>query len=83
MYAGRYADARYAASVDAPSGVEPVDVAFAVGALAFTGRLTEAESLAADAARDGDPRTVSAAPFFVSVALASPRTSRRGPPLDR
>lgn len=67
FYQGRYHEV-LAATVDRAGPVAPRDLAFAVGALAFRGRLVEAELLARTAARAPSPRTRAAAAFFIAVA---------------
>jgi hypothetical protein len=73
FFAGRYAQVA-AASFDAPvASFDDADVAFAVGALTFLGRLDDAQTCF-DAWRvrsaEHDPRTVAAARFFLGVAHA-------------
>lgn len=75
LYQGRYLDA-LAATVDSPAGTAPEDLAFAVGALAFAGRVVEAELLCRSALRAPTARTRAAAAFFVSVAQC--RSGRLG-----
>ncbi|MFO0624411.1 MAG: hypothetical protein U0325_02250 [Polyangiales bacterium] len=67
LYQGRYLDV-LAATVDSPAGTRPEDLAFAVGALAFAGRVVEAELLCRNALRAPEARTRAAAAFFVCVA---------------
>lgn len=67
LYQGRYLDV-LAATVDSPAGTAPEDLAFAVGALAFAGRVVEAELLCRSALRAPSARTRAAAAFFVCVA---------------
>jgi hypothetical protein len=67
LYQGRYLDV-LAATVDSPAGTAPGDLAFAVGALAFAGRVVEAELLCRSALRAPSARTRAAAAFFVCVA---------------
>lgn len=67
FYSGRYGDV-LAATADAPEGYDPDDLAFAVGALAFAGRVVEAEILARSASRALSHRTRAAAAAFVSIA---------------
>lgn len=67
LYQGRYLDV-LAATVDSPAGTAPGDLAFAVGALAFAGRVVEAELLCRSAWRAPSARTRAAAAFFVCVA---------------
>lgn len=67
LYQGRYRDV-LAATVDSPAGTASEDLAFAVGALAFAGRVVEAELLCRRAFREPSARTRAAAAFFVCVA---------------
>lgn len=75
LYQGRYLDV-LAATVDSPAGTAPADLAFAVGALAFAGRVVEAELLCRSALRAPSARTRAAAAFFVCVAQC--RSGRLG-----
>lgn len=75
LYQGRYLDV-LAATVDSPAGTAPEDLAFAVGALAFAGRVVEAEILCRSALRAPPARTRAAAAFFVCVAQC--RSGRLG-----
>ena len=68
FYAGSYRDV-LAHSVDSRDGCRREDLAFAVGALAFVGRIVEADSLYAARVRpDGEARAVAAGAFFPCVA---------------
>lgn len=68
FYEGRYHDV-LARTVDSSDGIEPDDLAFAVGALAFVGRLVEADALLAGRRATTTPaRTLAAGAFFLSVA---------------
>jgi tetratricopeptide (TPR) repeat protein len=69
FYSGRYQDV-LAATVDSLRPTPPEDLAFAVGALAFVGRVTEAASMFSALRRTtNDPRTLCACAFFVAVSL--------------
>lgn len=76
FYAGRYHDV-LTATVDSRRETAPHDLAFAVGALAFVGRVVEAELLF-DVARRAHPsaRTLAAGALFLAVALC--RAGRYG-----
>lgn len=69
FYAGRYQDV-LAATVEAHGEVAPEALPFAVGALAFAGRLTEAELLAPRVLRACGAPGVAACAFSLAVALA-------------
>jgi len=69
FFAGRYHDV-LAATVDTPAGTSPDDLPFAVGALAFSGRLVEAELLSPRVRRGAPARAVAACAFSLAVALA-------------
>lgn len=80
FFAGRYAKV-VAETFDAPAEeIREVDVAFAVGALTFVGRVADAETCF-DAWRLGpgehDPRTLAASRFFLGVAFARSGDFRR------
>jgi DNA-binding winged helix-turn-helix (wHTH) protein len=71
FYAGRYQDV-LAQTIDSPTGgADDADVPFAIGALAFAGRIDEAELLLESARRPSarSGRTLAAGAFFLSVAL--------------
>lgn len=70
FFAGRYERVLGATVDSAAAGAPPVDVAFAIGALAFVGRLVEAESLLDGVRESGElrARTLAAGLFFIAVA---------------
>lgn len=69
FYAGDYRDV-LARTIDCRDGCRRDDLAFAVGALAFVGRLLEAESLyAVRVQTEGGARALAAGAFFLCVAL--------------
>lgn len=68
FYEGRYHDV-LTRTIDSPQGTAPYDVAFALGALAFVGRVVEAEALFAGGRRGAAPaRSLAAGAFFLAVA---------------
>ncbi|MFO0548772.1 MAG: hypothetical protein U0271_10315 [Polyangiaceae bacterium] len=73
FYAGSYAKV-VAETVDAPTmAVDDADIAFAVGALTFLGRVDEAQTLFdgfREASVEPSDRTVAASRFFLGVAYA-------------
>jgi hypothetical protein len=69
FFSGRYRDV-LAATVDAPHGVVPEALPFAVGALAFAGRLVEAELLAANVRPDAPPTALAMSAFSLAVAAS-------------
>ncbi|APR81507.1 Hypothetical protein A7982_06856 [Minicystis rosea] len=81
FFAGQYAKIA-AETFDAPGAeVRDEDVAFVVGALAFLGRLADAETCFAGWKRRAgvhDPRTAAAARFFLGVAHARAGDFARG-----
>lgn len=82
FFAGRYAKV-VSTTFDASSEIDELDVAFVVGALAFLGRLEDAQTCFDGLrlrATSPDPRTVEASRFFLGVAYARagdfPRSQR-------
>jgi tetratricopeptide (TPR) repeat protein len=68
FYAGSYRDV-LSLTIDSRDGCLPRDLPFAVGALAFVGRLVEASALYDGLRRDGAPaRSLAAGAFFLCVA---------------
>jgi hypothetical protein len=71
FFAGRYAKVAKE-TYDAPASVADVDVAFAVGALTFLGRVEDARACFEGWRRTSpnDPRTLAASRFFLGLAYA-------------
>lgn len=68
FFAGQYEEVLAQTIDSSRGGASSEDMAFTVGALAFVGRLTEAEVLADSMLRAGSARSIAASGFFLAVA---------------